>query len=342
LGIPVNLGLLVPHDVLRRKVGELDKYDNVSQENIFRMKEIAEYLLGKGCLGISFGIRYVPGINKEELTVVCSALHGKEKIAAAHIRDDAKFVVPSALELINVGRELDIPVQVSHIGSMGAYGQMEELLSMIDYCRANGIDIGADCYPYNAFSTGICETTYDDGFIERYETTYESLEIAEGDYRGQRCSRDLFYKLREENPGTITIGHVMKENEVDLALAHPNVVVASDGFMHNLQGHPRASGTFPRVINKYVKEKKLLTLYEAIEKMTYLPAKRFGINKGMLGKGCDGDIVIFDYNSIEDKATFENPAKAPSGIKYVVINGEIAVRENNIINDRLGRSIRRF
>lgn len=341
LGIPVNLGMLVPHDVLRRKVGELDKYKNASSENIIKMRELAEYYLSKGCLGVSFGIRYVPGMNQEELTAVCSALQGKGKIAAAHIRDDAKNVINSAMELINMGIEFDIPVQISHIGSMGAYGQMEELLSLIDYHRANGIDIGADCYPYNAFSTGIGETTYDEGFIERYGTTYESVEIAEGEYRGQRCSRELFLKLREEKPGTITIGHVMKESDVDIALSHPNVVIASDGFMHNLQGHPRASGTFPRVINKYVKEKKLLTLYEAVEKMTIFPARRFGIAKGSLGIGCDGDVVIFDYNKIEDKASFENPAEAPVGIEYVIINGEIAVSEGRIVNGKLGRTVRR-
>ncbi len=341
IGIPINLGLLVPHNSLRKKVNVNNKYKSVSTENILKMKELAKYYLKKGCLGISFGIRYIPGITGEELISVCEALAGGNKIAAAHIRDDSSGVIPSAMELIEIGKKLNIPVQVSHIGSMGAYGQMEELLSLIDYHKQNGVDVAADCYPYNAFSTGIGETTYDEGFLKRYGTTYESIEIAEGEYRGQRCSEEIFNKLRCEKPETITIGHVMKENEVDIALANPNVFLASDGFMHNFEGHPRASGTFPRFISKYVREKKLLSLYEAIEKMTYLPSERFRLNKGSLSIGSDGDVVIFDYNTIEDGATFEKPVEPPVGIKYVLINGEVAVRDNVIINGKLGRALRR-
>lgn len=341
IGIPINLGLLLPHNILRKRVNARDKYKNVPFEDILKMKEIAKCYLNKGCLGISFGIRYIPGINEEELVTVCEALVGSNRIAAAHIRDDASEVIPSAMELIKIGEKLKIPVQISHIGSMGAYGQMEELLELMDYYKQNSVDIGVDCYPYNAFSTGIGETTYDDGFLERYGTDYDSIEIAEGEYRGQRCTKEIFNMLRNEKPETITIGHVMKENEVNMALAHPNVLLASDGFMHNLEGHPRASGTFPRFISKYVREKKLLSLYEAIEKMTYLPAKRFGLNKGDLSIGSDGDIVIFDYNTIEDRATFEKPAEPPAGIKYVLINGEVAVKDNVIIKAKLGKSVRR-
>lgn len=341
IGIPINLGLLVPHNILRRRVGAEDKYKGVPYEDILKMKEAAKQYLNYGCLGISFGIRYIPGINDEELTIVCQSLIGENKPVAAHIRDDASEVIPSTMELINIGEKLKIPVQISHIGSMGAYGQMEELLSLIDCYKQNGLTISADCYPYNAFSTGIGETTYDDGFLERYKTGYDSIEIAEGEYRGQKCSEEIFKKLRREKPDTITIGHVMKENEVDMALSHPNVFLASDGFMHNLEGHPRASGTFPRLISKYVWEKKLLSLYEAIEKMTYLPAKAFGLNKGSLSIGSDGDVVIFDFNKINDMATFEKPAEPPIGIKYVIVNGKVAVKDNIIINGRLGKSVRR-
>lgn len=341
LGIPINLGLLLPHNMLRKRVGAGDKYNSVPHEDILKMREIARHYLVSGCLGISFGIRYIPGITDEELLTVCEALQGSNKIAAAHIRDDAASVIPSAKELISIGERLKVPVQLSHIGSMGAYGQMEELLALMDFCRQRGVDVAADCYPYNAFSTGIGETTYDEGFLERYGTGYSSIEIAEGEYRGKRCTRELFQMLRKKRPETITIGHVMKEEEVDMALSHPNVFLASDGFMHNLEGHPRAGGTFPRFIKEYVREKRLLGLYEAIAKMTCLPAARYGLKKGTLSLGSDGDIVIFDYNAVRDIATFENPAEAPDGIKYVLINGEIAVKDNVIVKGRLGRAVRR-
>ncbi|HYE83531.1 MAG TPA: amidohydrolase family protein [Clostridia bacterium] len=342
LGLPVNFGIFVPHEALRRQTGENDKYAKASRENVRKMRKLAEAYLDNGCVGVSFGIRYVPGIDEEELVTICEALKKDNKLVSAHIRDDAHNVVPSARELINVGQRLEIPVQVSHIGSMGAYGQMDSLLGEIDSWKSKGLDIAMDCYPYNAFSTGLGETTYDDGFLERYNTGYESIEIAEGEYKGKRLSEMLFMKLRKEQPKLYTIGHVMRDDEVDIAISHPNVLIGSDGVMHNFQGHPRAGGTFPRVIRRYVKEKKVLTLNEAIRKMTYLTARRYGLeSKGSLSPGSDADIVVFDYELICDNATFENPALPPSGIKYVLINGEVAVERTEIKSRRLGKSIRK-
>ncbi len=201
-----------------------------------------------GLFGISFGIRYIPGLTKNELIEISSACIKDNKIIAAHIRDDASNVIPATMEFIQIGQELNVPLQISHIGSMAAYGQMDEFLSLVDYYRIKGIDISMDCYPYNAFSTGIGETTYDDGFLERYNIDYNSIEIAEGKYKGQRCTEEIFKELRNKAPETITIGHVMQEIEVDKAINHPEVFVASDGLMNNYQGHPRAAGTFPRLI----------------------------------------------------------------------------------------------
>lgn len=340
IGLPVNFSMLVPHNVLRVLEGINDKYGKASSVEISNMKIRAQQYLDLGCLGISFGIRYVPGLDEKELKEISSACKKDKRIIAAHIRDDAKNVIPSTKELIEIGVNHNLPIQISHLGSMGAYGQMEELLSLIDYHKMNGLDISADCYPYNAFSTSIGTTTYDSGFLERYGTGYDAIEIAEGKYKGQRCTEEIFKELRNTAPSTLTIGHFMQEEDVDKAISHPNVYIASDGVMHDYQGHPRAAGTFPRVISKYVKEKQLISLYDAIGKMTWLPAKRYGLDKGTLSIGSDGDIVIFDYNEIQDKATFEEPALPPNGIKYVLINGEIACKENSILSNTSGKFIR--
>ena len=341
IGLPLNFGLLVPHGLLRKKVNEKDKYEKASEENIAKMGAMAKEYLDKGCLGISFGIRYIPGITREELLCISEAAQKEHKMVAAHIRDDARNVIPAAIELIEVGEAFGVPIQFSHIGSMGAYGQMEQLLSLFDYYKTRGVNIGADCYPYNAFSTGLGETTYDEGFLERYGIDYGRIEISRGEYRGQRLTEDLFFKLRKTHPELSTIAHVMNEEEVDMAIIHPDVCIASDGALRNSQGHPRASGTFPRFIKKYVKEKKSLNLYQAIEKMTYLPAKRTGIKKGSLGVNDDADIVIFNYEQIEDKSTFKQPALPPKGLKYVIIGGKIAVKDNKMMDNKLGRSTRR-
>lgn len=341
LGLPINLALLVPHDTLRRKVKATDKYLPVTTPDIYIMRELAENWLNCGCIGISFGIRYIPGIDRRELHIVSDAAMKSRKIIAAHIRDDASMVIPSIAEIVEVAAELGIPAQISHIGSMGGYGQMDEVLAYIDYIRSKGLDIYADCYPYAAFSTCIGETTYDDGFLERYNTTYENIEIADGPYRGKRCTAELFRKLRVASPDTITIGHVMKESEIEKAIIHPGVLIGSDGFMHGDEGHPRAAGTFPRIISEYVRKRKLLSLNEAISKMTWQTAERFGIERGKLNVGSAADIVIFNADLIEDSATFESPTRPPKGIEYVLLNGRIALKGGEIINRNLGRSIRK-
>lgn len=341
LGLPVNLALLVPHDTLRKKVKAADKYLPVGIEAAYAMKQQAEEWLNKGCIGISFGIRYIPGIGRDELHIVSEAALKSRKTIAAHIRDDASRVLPSIAELAEISGRFGVPVQVSHIGSMGGYGQMDDVLSLMDSYRSRGMDISADCYPYTAFSTCIGETTYDEGFLERYGTDYESIEIAEGPHRGKRCSRELFEKLRTEAPNTITIGHVMKASDVEKALVHPGVLIGSDGFMHNGEGHPRAAGTFPRVLSEYVRKRRLMSLQEAISKMTWKTAERFGIPGGELSVGSAADMVIFRPEKIEDMATFENPTAAPVGIEYVLINGRVAAIGGEITSLSLGKAIRK-
>ncbi len=341
LGLPIKLALLVPHDTLRKRVKAADKYRNVGIQDIQIMKELAENWLDCGCIGISFGIRYIPGMDSHELHTVSQAALRSRKIIAAHIRDDATEVIPSIAEIVEIADGLGIPIQISHLGSMGGYGQMDEVLAFIDYHRSRGLDISADCYPYTAFSTCIGETTYDDGFLERYRASYENIEIAEGPYRGSRCTKELFGKLRAEAPDTITIGHVMKEPEVLKALVHPGILIGSDGFMHCGEGHPRAAGTFPRVLSEYVRKRKLMSLQEAVSKMTWKTAERFGIPGGELSVGSAADIVIFNPEEIEDKATFENPTIPPVGIEYVVLDGRIAVKRSEILNSHLGRSVRK-
>ncbi len=342
LKLPVNIGLMAGHSNIRECVVEKsNKYNPIQIDDIKKVMHTARTYLEGGCFGISYGIRYVPGITEFEFIEVSKACKPENKIITAHVRDDAKNIISATKELINVGMKLDIPIQNSHIGSMGGYGQMKELLRLLDSVKSSGLDITSDCYPYYAFSTRIGETTYDDGFLERYNIDYDSIEISEGKYKGQRCTKNIFDDLRKNYPDTITVGHVMNSKDIDMALLHPNVMIASDGFLHNEQGHPRAAGTFPRIIDKYVKTGKL-SLYDAINKMTTMQAKKLGLsNKGNLSKGSDADITIFSYNEIRDNSTFETPIKKPDGIKYVLIKGRVALRDGEIVNGKLGTSVRR-
>ncbi len=340
-GNSVNFGMFLPHKILRDYIGAEDRYKPTSSEEIEKMYNYGKEIIEKNKLfGISFGIKYIPGTNFEEL-IKLSKL-GENKIVSAHIRDDATNVIDAISEFLKISDYVDTHLQVSHIGSMAGFGQMEEVLDLINEKRYEGKSIACDCYPYAAFSTKLGETTFDDGFIEKYNTTYDKLEIADGELKGERCSEESFFKLRKEHPETMMVAHVMNEDDIRKALSDPNTIVASDGILgiHG-NGHPRAAGTFPRVISKYVKEEKLLSLYSAIEKMTSLPADIYKLDRGNLAVGNIADITIFSLEEIEDKATFAENQLGPTGIKYVLIGGEIALKDGEIVNNKLGKTIRR-
>lgn len=163
-GCAVNMGMFAGHTYYREKAGAMDKYAPVTSEQLENIVQSMKQDLDKGCFGISFGIRYVPGINDNELLEVAKLCQKDNKLISAHVRDDAEYIFGAMDELIDIGKVLNIPVQVSHIGSMGGFGQMERILDKIEDEIAAGYDITADCYPYYAFSTEIGETTYDDGF----------------------------------------------------------------------------------------------------------------------------------------------------------------------------------
>ena len=340
-GLAVNVAMLAGHQWFREHAGAVDKYGPATEsQKAYMAREIGD-ALDRGCLGVSFGIRYIPGIDMDELTAVAAPCQKAGKMIAAHIRSDAEEVFDAGCELMETGKLLHIPVEISHIGSMAGFGQMERFLNMVDAYKMNGLDVSCDCYPYYAFSTHLGSTTYDDGWTERYGCGYDVLELCEGKYKGQRCTKEIFDEERINNPNCITVCYVMKDSDVDMAFRHPNVMLASDGIMNHGQGHPRAAGAFPRLLAEFVRPGKL-DLYDAIHMMTAMPAEKLGLtNKGRLNVGADADVVIFDLDKTQDNATFKEPILAPSGIDYVFIGGELAAKNCRIVRKDLGRSIRK-
>ena len=340
-GLPVNLAMLAPHGAARDAAGFTDKYATLNAAQIREVRAILANWIAGGCYGLSYGIRYCPGMDLAELMETAGLCKGTDLLVAAHVRDDADYIFESIREFLAPGWEYGLKMQVSHLGSMGGYGQMEAVLSMLDEARTKGLNVMSDCYPYSAFSTDIGSCTYDPGFLERYRCTYADVKICEGPYKGQTCTKEMFDDMRENYPGVITVAHVMVPEDVEKAMAHPAVMLCSDGVMHARQGHPRAAGAFPRLIAEYVR-RGTLTLYEAVEKMTSLPAWRIGMpNKGNLGVGSDADIVIFDPEIIRDCATFEEPDLPPEGVNLVLIAGEPACRDGKILRCDLGKPLRR-
>ena len=216
----------------------------------------------------------------------------------------------------------------------------EQLLQDVESYKASGTDILCDCYPYTAFSTTIGATTYDPENFAEYHADYSAILMSTGKYAGKRCTKEIFDWERENAPEDITVGFLMNEDDVEMALRHPLVVLGSDGLRSGDQGHPRAAGAFPRYIAEYIR-KGTVGLMEGFAKMTSLPAQRLGLSrKGNLREGSDADIVILNPATVRDTATFEEPTLVPEGIDYVLIGGRIAAKDGQIVNAHLGRAIR--
>lgn len=341
-GAAVNVALFAGHEYFRKDAGAEDIYAHATEEQKQRMANSIRTALDAGCVGVSFSLRYVPGADKDEFFRAAECCADTKKMIASHLRDDADGIFNAIDEFCEAGIAYDLPVQISHIGSMGGFGQMEQVMQQLDTYRLNGLDVAADCYPYFSFSTRIGTPTYDPGWLERYRCDYDVLEFCEGKYKGQRATAETFAEMRRDFPECITICYVMREDEIRLAYQHPSVMVGSDGLMNNGQGHPRAAGTFPRFLAEFSRNGGI-SLYDAVNKMTALPANRLHLNhKGRLNVGADADITIFNYETVLDGATFAQPTLSPTGIEWVLIGGEVALQDGNIVNATCGKSVRKY
>lgn len=335
---PINLALLAGHTTLRRLCGARDKYAPVSPETVQAMCATLEKQMTQGAVGLSMGIRYEPGMTLEEMCAVARVVRRFDGVVAAHIRSDAFEVFDALDEFLEIGRRTGVRLQISHIGSMAAYGQMERVLSQIDRAAAEGLDVRIDCYPYDAFCTSIGATTYDDGFLERYHDVTR-IELTDGEHKGFIPNMEVFRQVRREHPETLTVAHVMNEEEIDMALRHPRTMLGSDGILHNGAGHPRAAGAFVRFLKRYVFERRLLSLDEGIAKMTCQAARRFGLPRGTLGMGCVADVAVLDPARLADRATFAEPALPPEGVRMVVLGGAPALRDGEVVRMDMGRML---
>lgn len=183
------------------------------------------------------------------------------------------------------------------------------LLELIADARAHGVDVSTEAYPYTAGATRIDSALFD-SWMDKLPADYQPLQW---NSTGERLTRERFLKYRKR--GGVVITHANTEERVRTAILSPLTMIASDGFdVVEGQGHPRSGATFSRVLAKYVREEKSLSLMDAIRKMTLMPAQRLEgrvlamRNRGRIKVGADADLTIFDLTQIKDQATYEKPA----------------------------------
>lgn len=342
-GNPVNYLSYIGHNFLRVEAGNTDIYKKSSKEQIEKMQKYVAEAIDFGAIGVSYGLEYCPGIDTEEAIAITKEIQGRDDLLlAAHYRKDAIHALESINEMAYIGKETKIPFQISHLSSCSAFGNMTEALNLIQEIRDRGTDILVDAYPYDAFSTYIGSAVFDEGCFETWGKSYDAIMLTEEPYKGIYCDKELFEKVRKEYPRMLVVANVMNEEEIIEALNHPLVMAASDGIYRNHSGHPRGAGTFPRIIGRFVRDMEVMEFFDAVYKMTHMPAKRLQLNKkGIIKAGYDADITIFNYDTIIDKATFREPQLRPEGIDYVIVDGRLAVEKGKTVNNTSGRFYKR-
>jgi len=326
-GAPLNILMLAGYGSFRNQIG-LGYYDKASPEQVEQMIALVKNEAAEGALGVSFGLEYYPGITTADMVQTVNALDG-DPFVSIHFRADCEHCMESLEEMAYLARETGCRIQLSHLSSMAGTGldNMENVLALLAKERDPGSRLDFDTYPYDAFCTSIGSAVFDMDWREEWGKDYDDIFLVQGPYKNQRCTAELYPKLRSEYPDMNVVVFAMQESAIQAAVADKNGMYGSDGGIMNGGGHPRSAGTFPRILGKYVREEKRIELLPALQKMTLRAAQRVGLQqcKGKISEGYDADIVIFDAETIMDRATFTDPFRGPSGIDYVIVDGKISM-----------------
>lgn len=339
-----HYGTVVGHGALRAAAGADDRNRPATPAQVARMARLAEEALRGGALGVGFGIEYVPGTSGQEVTALAESAARFRGSVHAHIRlPDLLDPFQGINELIAAAALTGARVQVVHLASM-AIRRMREALALLDAARARGLDIAADVYPYDAWMAPLQSAIFDPGWQEKYLLDYGDLVWVK---TGERLTAETFAARRAE--GGHVACHQIPEEEIELALRHPAVSVASDGYIGEAAvSHPRGAGTFCRVLGRYVRERQVLSLPEALRKMTVQPVQRLEPaapalrRKGRLAPGMDADLTVFHPDRVADRATFAEPRQSSVGVRHVVVAGTPMVVDGTLQEaaPRSGRWVR--
>ena len=298
------------------------------------IRDLIEKGLADGGLGIGFGFNYTPKAMQEELQHVFQLAADWRRPAFIHMRYGTHGdpgVAASLQEVIAYSVVTGAPVHVVHLGASSTT-KFPFAIGIVEAARKRGVDITVESYPYIAGMTRIETAIFDSGFRERLGLDYKDmLWVA----TGERLTARTFEEYRRR--GGLVATFTNTEAMIEKNMAHPLVMVASDGILENGLGHPRVAGTFARVLGRYVRERKVLSLQDAIRKMSLMPAQRLEAmapamrNKGRLRPGADADIVVFDADKVIDRATFEKPNVPSQGISQVLVQGTLVVDHGKIV-----------
>lgn len=371
----VNVASYSGHGTLREKVMGDDFRRVANASEIAEMSRLLESDLAAGALGLSTGLEYDPGIysSRAELIDLARVTARRGGRYISHIRSEDRKFWEAIDEILAIGREAKLPVQISHVklAMRSLWGEAPRLLELLDRARSQGIDVTADIYPYLYWHSTLT-VLFPERDFENLETARQVLaEIAPADglllgrylpnpaYAGRTVAeiakergeapektlvaliRDAEALRRQGKEGVESvIGTSMIESDLEKLLAWPHTNLCTDGELDGR--HPRGFGSYPRVLGRYVRERRVLPLQEAVRRMTSLAADHTGlVDRGRLAPGAYADLVLFDPEKVIDRATTSDPHALSTGIERVWVNGQTVFAEGKASGLKPGRVLRR-
>ena len=365
--ISINVATYTGHASLREKFMGDDLYRNATEIEIDSMKVTLAREMEKGSLGLSTGLEYEAAFyaNRDEVVELAKVASAKGGTYISHVRSEDVHVEEAIDEIIEIGRLAKVPVQISHlkIAMRSKWGTSSKLLTKLQQARLQGIDITADVYPYTMWNSTprvlFPKKDFDNlssaefatrelfdpsaSVMVRYsgKPSNEGKTVSEiASLNNETPAQALLRIIRETSEGGATIvATSMSETDISNFLRWEHANVCSDGSM---QGHPRGHGAFTRVLGRYVREQKIMSLETAIYKMTGLTAEHIGISqRGLIAPGYFADLVLFDPATVIDYATIANPKALSAGIEQVWVNGQLVYDQQKALPAFPGRFVRK-
>ncbi|MBO6557667.1 MAG: D-aminoacylase [Pseudomonadales bacterium] len=354
----INNMMLVGHNTVRTLVMGMEKRAPTTDE-LSKMKSHVSRAIEQGACGFSTGLIYRPGrwSDTDEVIELAAQASPFDALYTTHMRNEGDHLLDAVDEALTIGQEGNVHLHISHHKSAGPanWGKVGKSLNKVDEALAAGQRVTLDVYPYTAGSGRMIEYFNLDNINRELA---EVIRIAScpafREYEGRMlkdiareedvdiCDLTLRILTAPKGDRTICIQFIIAEEDVATNLAYRDMMVGSDGIPDlNGRPHPRLFGTFPRILAKYVRDDGILTLPEAIRRMTSLPARVFGMEqRGLIRERYWADLVLFDPETVQDMATYDDPKSEPDGISLVMINGDIGFRDGLHFHSGSGKMLR--
>jgi N-acyl-D-aspartate/D-glutamate deacylase len=291
-------------------------------EEVGLIETALQQALEQGALGVGIEIAYTPAATYQEVLVLFRLAAKFKRPIFVHLRSGDS--VASVQEMLADSSITGAPVHFCHVNSIS--GDTALILSMLQGARNHGLDVTTEAYPYTAFATGINSSIFADWENKPAEYFASMLWPP----TGERLTRESFARYRQLGGNVVRFSNT--EERLRTALTHPLAMVASDG----VSDHPRGQGTYARILGKYVREEKALSLMESIRKSSLMPAQRLETVspdmhlKGRVKVGADADLAVFDPSTVIDRATYQNPGEPSNGFRFVLVAGQFVVRDSKL------------